>query len=278
MKNHIRIVTASDNTYFNCLLGLIGSIIRNHDQGSYSIAVYNLGLSPLNISILKRIPDIEIFEVEKVNPDIIKPLRKHEKGDERKVPGLYSWKPVAIKQELDKHERVLWMDAGSVATANLHEVWEHIINEDYLFTGIGPVYYQTPITLKARLGIGDEIMGKQALNASVMGVSIYIYYDIIIPMYEFCKDISLFVDDGTAQGGPTLGRHDQTLFSILVNQAGLTIQSDSRNIILNIDGGSVNRSIVASRGDIDAKTVIYQCRQDADWNSDVAHIKKMYGI
>lgn len=278
MGEKIRIVTASDSLYFSCLLALIGSVVRRHELWTYSISVYDLGLSREDKFILKQLPGVDVFEVEKVNPQIIEPIRKHLAGDERMVPGLYSWKPVAVKSELDKYQNVLWMDAGSVATGNLSELWEHIVNEGYLFMGVCSMAYQTPRTLATRLDLSNEFLSKQALNASIMGLSRTIYRDVIRPMYESAKDLTLFMDDGTADGGPTLGRHDQTLFSIVVNQAELTIHTNGRGLLLNTFNGIKVRSIVSELDQMEENTIIYQCRQNGDWNGDMQYIKNIIGI
>src|SRR3990167_2993543 len=104
--------TAIDSNYFNLFLNLLGSIHHTNFEQLEEIAVFDLGLNANQIAYLNKVQKLKVYSLQPTNPDMLKPFRLHpEMG--KMVPGWYSWKYVAIKQALDMHPYVLWIDAGS---------------------------------------------------------------------------------------------------------------------------------------------------------------------
>lgn len=273
----IRIVTAADDQYFTRLIAMIGSVIRNHEDGKFSISVYNIGLTSDQLDILMVIPGVEIFVPEKVNPFVTTKFKKHQFGEHRHVPGLYTWKPVAVKMEIEKCEQVLWLDAGVTVCRNLSPMWEHTRNVGYFFIGVASIDWQT--TKKAAaLCRKPEILKQRGLNSSSMGITRSVYESFVIPSYECAKDLELFRDDGSAGGGPTSGRHDQTIFSIMAANSGLHIHESGLYLEMITDSGTAIHSIVANREEVSENTLIYQSRGNSDWNGDYSFMKKRFQI
>src|ERR1700735_5829514 len=103
--------TASNSRYYPMLINLIGSIFKfNYDKVG-EIMVFNLGLSQAELDELNGIDKVKVYEVEKTHPDIIAVHIMPKTG--RGVIGEFAWKPVIIKQALDKYEYILYLDAGT---------------------------------------------------------------------------------------------------------------------------------------------------------------------
>lgn len=276
MPDKIRIVTAADSVYFTRLLALIGSIIRYHNPKDFSIAVYDIGLQADQLRTLSKIAWVEVFNPEKVNPFVTTLLKKHEKGDKSAVPGLYSWKPVALKMELDKYPQVFYMDAGTVVCSSLRPLWEHIKNVGYFFVGCNTISYQTTKYVIEKIHVSTETLGKQALNAGLMGISESVRHSFFLPAYVMAKDIELFRDDGSASGGDCAGRHDQALFGIIASNSGLYVHPTGDHLELITDSGTAIHSIVADdQSRIRPDTLIYQCRGNSNWNGDLDFMKNL---
>ena len=112
------VCTAADRIYFPHLLNFIGSLHKTNFNELEMLMVYDLGLTVEQISTLQKIEKLEICQVRKVHPDILKGFIIHPNG--RSVPGWYAWKPVVIKQALEKNQTVLWIDAGTTILNRLN--------------------------------------------------------------------------------------------------------------------------------------------------------------
>lgn len=214
--------TAADEKHYPLLQNLIGSIHKFHFYELIEISVYDLGLSEIQKNELKNMKKIKICEIEKTNPQILELIETNSDG--RKVRGLFSWKPVIIKQVLEKYPYVLYLDAGTTIRKPIRSLFRHIIENGYFFTNCGhSIRKMTTEYIKDKFKVSDQILNKEGIDAGFFGISKKEYNKIVKPVYEMCFDIKNFVDDGSCPGGYGCGRHDQTLFSINVNNNNLKI-------------------------------------------------------
>ncbi len=214
--------TVSDDKHFPLLLNLIGSVHKNNFNELKEIMVFDLGLSKENKNTLSKIEKVSLNEIEKTNPYILKDIQTDK---QRFVKGLFSWKPVIIKQALDKYDNILYLDAGTTVLKPLNNLFEYLNQNGYLFFDCGHsikwmstqnVINKFELTKEENKWIlNDNTFG---IDAGFQGVTRKIYDEYVLPMYELSKDINIFFDDGSCPDGWGTGRHDQTLFSILVQK------------------------------------------------------------
>lgn len=269
--------TAADSKHYPILLNLIGSLHKHNFYDIENILVYDLGLSEIQKKELLNIKKVSVCDVEKVNPSILTNL---ETGVNRSVKGLFSWKPVIIKDALDKHPYILYLDAGTTIQKPLNDLFKHISQNGYLFFDCGAsIKWMTTKYLINKLNLNsDENKGllddnTLGIDAGFQGVSRKIYDSYVLPMYEFSKDIQNFTDDGTCPDGWGTGRHDQTLFSILVKQLGFDVQiHDNPNIECNllVDNNKKKFHITHSPDTVSPETTIFRSR----WNISYPSYKK----
>lgn len=215
------IVTAADNKYFRHLLNLIGSLHYSNYNQLQEICVYDIGLTPEQEAQLRAIEKVSVHLIECTNPEMLKPLPVHPGG--RTVPGLYSWKPLVIKDALDRFDAIMYLDAGTTVLHSLKPLFAHIRHKGYFFIAVphSIAWCTTRFVIESldlekdnRRYVLDE--QTRAIAAGIMGCSRAVYDDLIIPMCKLSKDIRYFTDDGSTRDGFGTGRHDQTLWSILV--------------------------------------------------------------
>ena len=115
--------TAIDDRHLPLLLNLIGSIHKFHFDQLEEIMVYDLGLSKESKEKLENIQKLNIYEIEKLNPQILEDLQTDE---HRHVKGLFSWKPVVVKDALDKVPYVLYLDSGTTLLKPIDILFKHI--------------------------------------------------------------------------------------------------------------------------------------------------------
>lgn len=268
--------TAADDKHYPLLLNMIGSIHKHNFYDVENIFVYDLGLNDTNKQELKNIKKVEVLEIEKTNPDILKDI---ETGVNRKVKGLFSWKPVLIKDALDRVPYVLYLDAGTTILKPLNDLFKHIKQNGYLFFDCGAsIKWMTTKYLIKKLDLNsdknkwllkDNTIG---IDAGFQGVSREIYDSYVLPMYELSKDIQNFTDDGTCPDGWGTGRHDQTLFSILAKQLGFDVQThDNPNVECNllIDNSKKKFHLTHRPDGVTSETTIFRSR----WNLSYPNYK-----
>lgn len=261
--------TAADDKHYPLLLNMIGSIHKHNFYDVENIFVYDLGLNDIHKQELKNIKKVEVLEIEKTNPDILKDI---ETGANRKVKGLFSWKPVLLKDALDRAPYVLYLDAGTTVLKPLNDLFKHISQNGYLFFDCGAsIKWMTTEYLINKLNLNSDknkwLLDNNTIgiDAGFQGVSRKIYDSYILPMYEFSKDIQNFTDDGTCPDGWGTGRHDQTLFSILAKQLRFDIQThDNPNIECNllIDNNKKKFHLTHRPDRVTSETTIFRSR----WN------------
>lgn len=226
---------AADDRFYSLLENLIGSI-HHYDNNIGEIAVYDLGLTKLQIQKLRRFRCVTINELELTNSQLLTPIVTCPSG--RKVRGCFSWKHVVLKQALEKFPYVLYLDAGVALLDNPADIFCCIEEQGYFFlklrieehhyienritqTVVEKVINQDFKEYKEMLLQEDTAMQV----AGVQGVSRKIYDAYVLPLYEYSKNFELYYDDGSAKLGYGQARHDQTLSSILVHVNGFNMFS-----------------------------------------------------
>lgn len=247
---------AADEKFYLCLENLIGSIHR-YDKNVQEIAVYDLGLSPLQIKKLNRMKYVTINKVELTNVNLLTPIVTSPTG--RQVRGCFAWKHAILKQALEKFPYVLYLDASVLVLNNLDHIFSYLKEKGYFFLRLRDDsfhYLENRIThtlieqvidcdfleYKALLLQSDT----QMQQASVQGVSKKIYNTYVLPLYKYSKRIELYCDDGTAKLGYGQARHDQTLSSILIHVNGfdmfplgkIKLQLETQLVNVYCDDGS----------------------------------------
>ena len=207
IKKELYFCTASDSKYFNNLLNLIGSIHKNNFKDLGEIAVYNLGLNNEEIKLLKTIEKVNVYEIELTNPDLLKQFKTTIQG--KTVPGWYAWKPVVIKQALEKFPYVLWIDTGLAVLKPINDLFKYIQTNGYFLCTIGEetqndkyphsVRWQTTKHLVEKFNLNAPgkkwILDQESILGSTFGASRAALNNLILPFYEFSKDLKNFEDD-----------------------------------------------------------------------------------
>lgn len=224
--NKMYFATACDTEYFYNLPRLIDSICKFHSAQLGEIAVFDLGLTKEQKNIILKNRFVKIYRVEKVNPYIFTKIKTNNQG--RMARGLFSWKPVVIKQALDMFPIVFYIDSGLYLNGPLDLLFEHVKQNGYLLVDCGHsigVCATNPVKQKFGLNTpeGTALLNERVIAAGFQGLSRSVYNTYVMPMYELAKDINNFVDDGSAPWGYGGGRHDQTLFSIVARRLNLHV-------------------------------------------------------
>lgn len=265
---HVNIVicTAADSLYFEPLVNLIGSIHKVNFENLEQIAVYDLGLSSENKNFLNTIAKVQIYSVPMTNPDLLKPVIINNDG--KTVPGWYAWKPVIIKQMLNKYPVVLYLDAGNTVLQSLDELFQHIEQIGYFLVSVFHnikwsatkfVIEQFDLHAPER----EFVLKNDTLqiSANMLGFSRKMYERIVLPMFNLTQDMRYFIDDGTSPNGFSTGRQDQTLWSIFAYLEGFEINKPGWSN-LKINDTEVPFHTHWSPSLINKETTIYQSR----WN------------
>lgn len=279
--------TAADQKYYTQLLNLIGSIHKVHFDDLGEISVYNLGLSEQQRHELGHIKKVKLYEVEKTNPDIIKPFLTASCG--RFVPGWFAWKPVIIKQSLDRFPYTLYLDAGHVVLRPLYDLFDYIKSHGYFVYDTGLLIGEWitkfivdtfDLNSEARKWI---LKDGRFLDASMLGFSreSSVYNDMVLPAYNYSRDLRYFEDDGSSHKGFGGGRHDQTIFGVLALLLRLDMFQQKNPLILNVNGEQKELFLTYRWDEFSDHTHIFHCRgakvgdftKYIIWNDKFASIK-----
>lgn len=270
--------TTANSLYFVRLLNLIGSIHDTNFSNLEEIAIFNLGLSDAEITKLKKIKKVKIYEIKKTHPDLLKVFVTSPGG--KTVPGWYAWKPVVIKQSLELFPYVLYIDAGSTVLRPLDKLFEYIIQEGYFVGTIGnqfdgvnykhPVGWGTTEYQKKLFDLDNPdrnwILRQESLAANVIGMARTGTGAFLDEWYELSKNLNNFKDDGTAPNGFGTGRHDQTLLSIIGYLNNVTIYKEDytqKNFTyITVNGVKEPFYITWNPDFVCEKTHIYNSRED----------------
>lgn len=253
-KEGVVIVTAGDSEHYPLFANFIGSIHHHHPENLNKIAVFDLGFSEKERSDLNLMKGVQVFDVERVNPDLfVKFKTRFSEGEGKSlytkrgkpVRGLYSWKPVVIKQALEMFPYIFYLDAGMSLKTPLDAFFEYTKQNGYLLiscdhsigmmcTDIAKNIFSLNNSEKSwvldRFGLQA---GSQALSQSVLN-------NYVMPIYKLAYDINNFVDDGTAPQGFGWGRHDQLLYSIHATLLGFKIFSRFDSISVESEGKKIS--------------------------------------
>ena len=286
----LNICTAANAGYFDRLLNFIGSLHQINFDELTVLAVYDLGLTEEQKIHLRSIEKVEIREIRKVHPDILTPF--HVYGD-KFVPGWYAWKPVAIKQELELYPTVLWLDAGSTVLKTLVPLFKHIEQNGYFLVTIGEdvppqgpyrwnINWQTTARMRSLFNLYHEenkdILEKEAVTASIIGVTQQAQHLFIDPLYELAHDLRNFEDDGTAPEGFGCARYEQAILGIIAYQKKLQVfRQDLRQetpIDLVVNSETVPFHTTCHPSYVCEKTCFYLSREDMPYyQRNVSHIR-----
>lgn len=272
--------TAADDVHYYALLNLIGSIHRYNFNELEEFAIFNLGLKEEQIKEINNIQKVKIYNVEKTNPLITEPLYN---SPGRWIRGLFSWKPVVIKQALQLFPYVLYVDAGTTFLKPINNLFKHIKENNYFIPDCGhsirwmttqyivkKMLLQTP---ERNWLLNDDTLG---IDAGFLGVTKNIEKDFIDPVYEFSKEIQNFVDDGTCPEGWGTGRHDQTLFSLRAQELKLTLSKhdrDAEECFLHFENHKEPFHITHQGHRVKPETYVFRCRRNVPQNIFDENIK-----
>ena len=110
-EDEMVLVTGADDTYFNALTNLVGSL--RYWAPENRIAVYNLGMSASNLKTVESWDNVLQVKWKEGFPITF--------PHHLTLPYLYAWKPVAINESLHEYKQIFWLDAGSTVTGPITE-------------------------------------------------------------------------------------------------------------------------------------------------------------
>jgi hypothetical protein len=209
-------VTASDTEHYLWTRNLISGIHRYHENIE-EIAVFNLGLTDAEKIALEELAFVHVYEVEKTNPLILEKFQVNANG--KIARGLYSWKPVVLKQAACLFPLFFYIDSGITITGDLTPLFAHTEDNGSFLIDCGHDIER--MTTKPLVGYFDLnkrdnalILKSSGISAGFQGITRSLYSTYIFPLYQMASEIEFFTDDGSAPKGFGYARHDQTLFSI----------------------------------------------------------------
>ncbi len=222
--------TATDTEHYPLVLSLIASIQRYHAQNLRAIAVFDLGLEPHQRTHLNSIAHTTVYPIEPIHPHLFEKFRTRPTIKGKPVRGLYTWKPVVIKQALEIYPYVYYLDAALTLKQPVDLLFEYLLQNRYLFYGCGHSIYPMCTQKAAKIFNLDDpsrqwVYSAPGLAAGIQGLTNSMLNCYVLPIYDLAHDITNFVDDGSAPGGFGNARHDQTLFSIQAHLLRLDVQS-----------------------------------------------------
>lgn len=227
--NKMYFATVTDTEHFRWTLNHIASIHHYNFEQLGEIQVFDIGLTKKEIKFLNSLDRVTVYPVEKTNPEIFKRYNVWPEPKKKMARGWYSWKPVAIKQALDRHESVLYIDSGWILTGPVDLIFQKIRKQGYfLVTAAGYcLKARMNASLAKKFGLYDPskswILEKETIAAGIQGLTRELYRSYVFPIYELSQDINNFKDDGTAPNGFGNHRHDQALFTMYAHALKLNV-------------------------------------------------------
>lgn len=222
--------TSADTQFFPCVLNLIGTLHKHHFKETSCIAVFDLGFTQEERTLLESIEKVKLCALEQTCPAMFSIFRTPAGGPY--IRGWYTWKPVAIKQALDMFPYVLYIDAGISVVGSLTKLFEHIYYQGYFLIDCGhSIRWMTTKNVRNYFSLTSDnvLLDQFGISAGFQGLSRKLYDSYVMPMYEHTFDITLFEDDGSAPNGYGYARHDQALFSIYARRLGLKVTTALRS-------------------------------------------------
>lgn len=215
-------ITCCDNEHFDWLPGLFKSIRQWNPKKEIRIIVFDIGMLPEQVDQLIKEHNVQVEAIEMTNPDLLKKFVVRPNG--RLARGWYAWKPVAFHQALTKFDYFVHIDAGKRIAGPCDILFCKLLQDGYFFFDCGhtirPMATQYVVD---KFKLDETILDQFGIEAGFQGITRKIAETYVEPMYRLAFDLTNFQDDGSAPWGFGGGRHDQTLFSIIGQQAGFTI-------------------------------------------------------
>ncbi len=219
-------VTSSDTEHYPWLLRLLDSIVTFHGSSEHFTLIYDLGLKQEEITYLETHYQAKVESIELVHGDLLKKFVIRPNG--RLARGWYAWKPVAIKQALERLPYFMYVDSGIRLAGPVDDMFNLIARDGYFLMECG--HEIAPVITK-RVIKGFElhkpenqwILKQRAISAGCQGVSKKVLNDYVMPIYRLAHDLQWFEDDGTSALGFGNARHDQVLFSVRAHQLGYLV-------------------------------------------------------
>lgn len=254
--------TATDTEHFSWTLNLIAGIHRFHEKQLGEIAVFDLGLMPDEKNALNALAFVQVYSVEQTNPLIFEKFTVNNKG--KIARGWYSWKPVVIKQAMDRFSEFFYLDSGISLVGPLDLWFQHVHQFGYFFIDCGHcIGRMTPKPLIQKFALDSPankwILNEHGISSGIQGLSRKMYMNYVLPSFALSFDIANFQDDGSCPKGFGWARHDQTIFSIQARLLELDVFEVIKGGKLSfiVQGKpksfSLNNFIKITRGDFDLK-------------------------
>jgi len=206
------VVTAADAKYFRGLKNLVGSV--HFWAPSIRILVYDLGLTATMRREASDWCDVRLI------PGILNDLPV-----QLRDLYLYAWKPLAIKEALEREESVLWLDAGSDIRAPLDTIDEYIHSDGHFLARGQDVDMTKMSHPQMYRALGADPFDFRKLGHFSGSVQGYLkhsdaYQHVLLPMAA-----KALLKECIAPAGSSLQNHryDQSLLSILVYGSGLDV-------------------------------------------------------
>jgi hypothetical protein len=236
---------AADTEHFKCLMRLLGSIHKVNFKELNEIAIFDLGFTPNERKHLNSIQKLKVYDVELTHPDLLKHFLKDYKGlgslKNKPVRGWYAWKPVVIKQALDRFPYILFLDAGCIVNKPLNQLFAYIQKNNYLLIGDPQRKVGQHCTRSIRNFFRlDEKENQWIKKANAMYSGMQGFTKAMLPFvlegYKASSNLSLFADDGLAPAGPGYGRHDQTVLEMFTHANHLKLFYAHTTYVLSPQG------------------------------------------
>lgn len=261
--------TASNDRYYSFLLNLIGSIHQSNFEELGQIFIYDLGLKENQIYQLKQIKKVQVCSLKDHQPELFYTYQK----DSRSILGWYAWKPIVIKEILEKVPYVLWVDAGTLVLKNLKHLFSYLKENHYFLCAYeeenpsSSIHFRVTQFVREKFSLdhveNQWILSKGFLNGGIIGVNQRGKMDFLDEWHGYTKDLRYFEDDGSSLKG---ARHDLTLLSILAYRNQLKVfEQDLKqeNPILLSDQDPKNPFFITwNWKNLNDQTSIYNSRGD----------------
>lgn len=261
--------TAADEKHYSLLRNLIASIHKVDFNYLEEIAVFDLGMTADQEQELGRMQKVAVYKIQMTHPDLLTYFTTNPWN--KKVRGWYAWKPVVLKQALERFPYLLYLDAGTLVLSSPNDLFKHIQQNGYFLLSVNhnivdrmtnPVREKLipTLTLEQQRHVLDPDTWMVA--GGIQGLSQAVFDSYILPIYSLTSDISFFADDGSARLGFGEARHDQNIFSIYARALNLKVNEGGGWSELNVDGKSIPFHYHWKRDCVNDKTCLFTCRFD----------------
>ncbi|XP_013409229.1 uncharacterized protein LOC106172863 [Lingula anatina] len=206
------VVTGASDGYFGGLRNLVGSI--HFWEPRTNIVVYDLGLANFQKRLISQWCWTTLLSFDFAQyPAHVSVLKE------------YAWKPVIMKDAVDKYGKILWIDAGSDVRGPLKKI-DKYLSQDGHFLVQGQdedmTLFSHNATFKYFSSSKEEFLKKPSYSGNLQGWvrGSRAYIDILLPL----KACALTPECITPPGSMLFNhRYDQTALSILAYKSGLPI-------------------------------------------------------